>query len=73
MSHIQLDATTSNLLRQADAPVQVLDEAGQVIGRFVPLQRGPEPTISDAEIHRRLQEGGGRPLEDILRDLEKRA
>ena len=72
MSHIKLDSATSDLFRQTATPVNLLDEAGNVLGRFVPLERGPEPTISDEEIQRRLKQGGGRPLKAILADLEKR-
>jgi hypothetical protein len=32
-----------------------------------------EPQINGEEIERRLNEGGGRPLADILADLEKLA
>jgi hypothetical protein len=72
MSQIKLDPATAHVLRNAEAPVTLLDEAGNVLGRFVPLERGPEPTISEEELDRREQEGGGRPLRDILADLEKR-
>jgi hypothetical protein len=68
MSYIQADAVTSNLLRQAGCVVDLRDDAGNYLGRFFPPERGPEPTISEAEIERRLREGGGRPLADILRD-----
>jgi hypothetical protein len=73
MSYIQLDDATAELLRHAGCTVELRDPEGNFLGRFIPRERGPEPTISAAEIERRLREGGGRPLADILRDLEKRA
>jgi hypothetical protein len=73
MSEIKLDAATANVLRNATSSVTLVDAGGEVLGRFIPLERGPEPTISEEELQRREQSGGGRPLRDILADLEKLA
>jgi hypothetical protein len=60
-------------LRQAQTTVKLIDYAGNVIGRFVPKPAAPEePPITEEELRRRAQEPG-RPLADILADLEKRA
>jgi len=59
--------------------VEVRDEKGQVLGHFVPyltpeardLYEHPEKYFDLAEAERALAEKGqGRPLADILRDLE---
>lgn len=74
MTRLTLDAETGKRLRQGDTTLELVDEKGSVIGRFVRLpDKGREPTISEEEIQRRLAKGGGRPLKDILADLEKRA
>jgi hypothetical protein len=44
-----------------------------VLGHFVPRDRRKEPQISEEEIQRRLKQGGGRSLAEIMADLEKRA
>ena len=64
-------------LRAAPHTVDLCDEHGNVVGQFTP-QLDPEeweslePQLSEEEIQRRLQEGGGRTLSEILADLEKR-
>ena len=74
MPRIVLDAATLQQLHQVRGIAELVDPAGNVVGRFIPASaRGPEPTISEAELDRRHRAGGGRPLADILADLEKRA
>ncbi len=52
--------------------VELCDASGQVIGHFIPVGgTSILPTISDPELDRRQQARGGRPLADILADLEK--
>lgn len=73
MSKVNLDKSVLEKLCGFHAPVAVVDEAGNVMGHFVPeLEEGMEPMISAEEIQRRIQAGGGRKLADILADLEKR-
>ena len=60
------------------APVALCDESGRTLGYFHPvpdrsLYEGVEPPISEEELDRREQEGGGRPLAEILADRKKRA
>jgi hypothetical protein len=49
-----------------------------VVGRFVPTVDHSEcaelePRVSEEELDRRERAGGGRPLANILADLEKRS
>jgi hypothetical protein len=51
---------------------------GRLLGHFIPMQDGNldqrlQPKISEEEVLRRERQGGGRPLANILADLEKRA
>ena len=74
MSRITLDDATLAKLTDRMYPVEVCDSAGNVRGRFIPEpDPAMQPQISDEEIARRIKEGGGRPLADIIADLEKRA
>ena len=75
MTAIVVDAALRSRLGNLKQAVQFTDESGRLLGHFVPLSvTGPrEPQISDEEIERRLRQGGGRPLREILADLEKRA
>lgn len=71
MSPLILDPATLEQLKQVDTTIALVDRSGSVIGHFVPVtERGPEPTISDEELTRREQRGRGRPLAQILADLE---
>ena len=75
MSTITIDPSLSEKLRILVQPVVLCDESGRVLGRYIPDAR-PEtsqPQIGDEEMARRKQEGGGRTLDAILRDLEGRA
>ncbi len=54
------------------------DDAGRTLGFFTPLQDrsayvGVEPPASEDELQRREQQEGGRSLNEILTDLDKRA
>jgi hypothetical protein len=78
MNRVVVDPTTVEKLRCVFDQSELCDAAGNVLGRFLPVLRGTEfssmkPQISEEEIQRRLHEGGGRPLADILADLEARA
>ena len=58
--------------------VQLIDPSGRVLGRFIPeglckLPPGVVSPFSEEEMAKRRQEKReGRPLADILRDLEAR-
>jgi hypothetical protein len=78
MSRITIDAALSEQLRGLAQPVELCDASGKVLGRYVPTPtvKDPrmEPQIDDAELERRkLQDGKGRTLSEIMADLEKRA
>jgi hypothetical protein len=78
MTRIIIDAALRSKLDNLLQAVELCDESGRVLGRYVPLlepsmYEGLEPQISDEELQRRKQQGGGRTLAEILADLEKRA
>jgi hypothetical protein len=78
MSSVVLDSKSLEQLRQAEGRVEVRDEAGQLVGYFTPhvarsLYDSVEAPVSDEELRRRAQKGGGRTLAEILADLERRA
>lgn len=75
MTKIVLDAQTRAQLHDLKEPLEIVDEAGRLLGLFTPMVERArlEPRISDEEIQRRRQQRTGRPLTDILGDLEKRA
>ncbi len=64
-------------LAAADKPVELCSADGQVLGYFTPAKAKRHnlqpPILPPGELDRRFAEGGGRPLADILRDLEARA
>ncbi len=64
-------------LAAADAPLEVCGPDGRVLGYYTPAKAHPRPplemSITPEELARRISAGGGRPLADILRDLETRA
>lgn len=73
MSRLILDPQLETKLKAYHEPIELVDDRGNLVGVFIPAQeRGPEPQISEEEINRRLNAGGGRKLGDILSDLEKR-
>ena len=77
MTSITLDQTIISQLTTGLDVVEVKDESGRVVGFFQPVF-GPETIegydcpVSQEEIDRRSREFTGRPLEDILFDLQKR-
>lgn len=78
MKSIVVDEAISTQLRQTNHTIDVRDDKGVLLGRFVPAldaetKARAQPGISEEELDRRQRAGGGRPLADILADLEKRA
>lgn len=75
MTTLVIDAAFRSKLGNLAEAVQFKDEAGRVLGHFLPLLDGAhrKPQIGEEEIERRLRDGGGRPLAEIMSDLEKRA
>ena len=75
MIRIVVDEQTSEALRTTAETILVCDKSGRILGQVIRGDRVPErldPEISDEELDRREKAGGGRPLQDILKDLESR-
>ena len=76
MSLVFVDGELERTLHDADKPIQMCTSQGKVLGFFTPAKSVPldvDPGISGDEVRRRMADRTGRPLADILRDLEKRA
>lgn len=73
MVRIVVDPATQSRMEGLQQVADLCDAAGRVLGRFVPVQQELilEPQISEEELRRREAEETGRPLADILADLEK--
>jgi hypothetical protein len=70
------DETLQAQMEQADGPVRICTPDGRVLAYASPAKPARlklEPQVSEEELCRREQKGGGRKLADILRDLEHRA
>jgi hypothetical protein len=77
MTQLIVDPTFQAQLANSQETVELCDTTGRILGHFIPAidkskYKGIEPQISEEEIQRRLQEGGGRSLAEIMADLEKR-
>jgi hypothetical protein len=75
MVRIVVDPALQSRLEGLQVVAELCDASGRVLGRVVPVQQEVilEPQISEEEIRRREAEESGRPLADILADLEKLA
>jgi hypothetical protein len=78
MTKLMVDETLPGRLAGLECPVELCDASGRVVGAFIPAALHTfydemEPQISEEELNRREREGGGRTLDEILADLEKRA
>jgi hypothetical protein len=77
MTRVTLDSVTVAKLKDFREMVELRDEAGRVVGHFLP---GPPRDangniiipISEKELEEASKESGGRPLKEILDDLSKR-
>jgi hypothetical protein len=72
MIRIVVDESVKNEILLTGETCEVFDAAGNRLGSFVPEFKHGECPYSDEELERAASEGGGRPLKDILADLEKR-
>lgn len=82
MSSVVLDSRVIERLRQPGGRVEIRDEAGELAGYFTPRRENPmasslyrtvEVPFTDEELDRFEHEPGGRSLDEILKDLEKRS
>jgi hypothetical protein len=79
MVRFTLDSETCRRLGETNHAVEICDNAGHVIGFFLP-EGGPqglpppglESPLSREEIERRRRVGAGRTLDEILRGLGQR-
>lgn len=79
MVRYTLDAETCRRLGEAMQTVELCDDAGRVIGFFLPesASRGQPPAglqvpLTEDEIERRRARRSGRTLDEILRRFEPR-
>jgi hypothetical protein len=72
---IVVDSKMSEKLRNTAETVLICDESGRILGQVIRDDSVPEsldPGVSEEELDRRERAGGGRPLREILKDLESR-
>ena len=77
MTKLVVDAAFLAKLGDLQGSVEFCDESGRTLGYFHPtVQGGPggakvESPFTDEEIQRRRQQRSGRPLGEILEDLNR--
>ena len=77
MTQITVNAELAAKLLSSGPPIEIFDESGRPLGNFQRSEMTIDEVIaacpySDDELETfRRQAGTGRPLADILRDLEK--
>lgn len=70
MNYVQIDTELASQLRSSPTPVRLCDPTGVIIGTFTPVPPGKFVVpFTDEELRASLKKGG-RPLADILADLE---
>lgn len=77
MTKVIVDSATRDQLMHVQKPLELCDDAGRVLGHFIPApdasQIGTGPQVSEEELDRRERAGGGRQLAEILADLGSKA
>jgi hypothetical protein len=78
MNKIVVDDELRKKLHNLTESLELCDEQGHVLGYVTPvgdksLYDQVQSPLSEEELQKRLKEEGGRPLEEILRDLENKA
>ncbi len=79
MSRVTLEPGFRAKLKNLAEELEICDEAGQTLGRFLPealykkllfsLALAQRPPLAAEEIERRKQEAGGKSLAEILKHL----
>jgi hypothetical protein len=75
MTQLTVDATTGSQFAAAQDRAEISDQAGRLLGYFVPAPDdydAPECPLTNEELDQIEREGGGRPLSEILADLRAR-
>lgn len=81
MNSITVNSATGAMLEQVEQPVEIRDENGRLLGHFSPATRNGKtdhaeyyvPDFTEEQLKEWESAPRGRPLKDILADLEKRA
>jgi hypothetical protein len=77
MTRLVVDDSVVQDFKHATGCLEICDRSGQVLGYFAPadptIYRELHSRLSEEELQAREQEPGGRPLAEILRDLENRS
>lgn len=76
MNRIVLDNDLRRKLHNLTEALELCDEDGRVLAYLTPvveksLYDEVQSPLSEEELQRRIQEPGGRPLAEILKDLEQ--
>ena len=77
MTRLIVEPEMSSRLVATSERVELCDRSGKTLGYFTPKfnpddWEGLECPLSEEELHERLKDTTGRPLADILADLEAR-
>ncbi|HKD36496.1 MAG TPA: hypothetical protein VKB78_06835 [Pirellulales bacterium] len=76
MIKIVVDELTSEKLTELGNSAELCDASGRLLGYFHPAEDddyvGYDSPLSEEELARRAHDGGGRTLDEIMADLEKR-
>jgi hypothetical protein len=75
MVRLTIDKSLEHKLLQENEPLELCDSGGRVLGHFIPAAaasryEGVESPTPAAELDRRSREEPGRPVIDILRELQ---
>jgi hypothetical protein len=72
MTQILLDANLAGRLKASPSPLELCDPNGEIVGHFTPVKKAKiEIPFTEEEIRESRRQTGGRPLSEILADLEK--
>ncbi len=72
MTRILLDANLASQLKSSAGSLELCDPNGDLVGHFLPAHARDEVPFSEEELEKAQQMPGGRTLNEILADLEKR-